>query len=153
MRLLPVVFLGTLTLAGMPHPMPAQGSRDSLAASETMRRFHDALTRGDSATVLSLLADDAVIVEAGAIQTVAEYRAGHLPADMQYAAAVPSKLASQRVTVVGNAAWVSSTSDVVGTTQGRAVNSVTAELAVLSRTPDGWKIRAIHWSSRRRPTQ
>jgi hypothetical protein len=35
---------------------------------------------------------------------------------------------------------------------GRAINSSGAELMVLVRTSSGWKISAIHWSSRaRRP--
>jgi hypothetical protein len=31
------------------------------------------------------------------------------------------------------------------------VNSIGAELMVLTRMMDGWKISAIHWSSRTRP--
>jgi hypothetical protein len=39
-----------------------------------------------------------------------------------------------------------------GEFRARAVNSVGAELAVLTRAGDGWRIRAIHWSSRARRT-
>ena len=52
------------------------------------------------------------------------------------------------VVVRGDAAWVSSTSSTTGEYRGRQINSRGAELMVLSREPDGWKIRAIHWSSR-----
>jgi hypothetical protein len=42
----------------------------------------------------------------------------------------------------------------VGTFQGRAVDLLGSELMVLSRSPDGWRIRAIGWSSRaRRPAK
>jgi ketosteroid isomerase-like protein len=54
--------------------------------------------------------------------------------------------------VRGDAAWVSSTSTTTGEYRGRQVNSSGAELMVLARTPQGWRIAAIHWSSRtRRP--
>ena len=57
-----------------------------------------------------------------------------------------------RVVVRGDAAWVSSTSSTTGEYRGRQVDSSGAELMVLSRTPQGWRIAAIHWSSRtRRP--
>lgn len=50
----------------------------------------------------------------------------------------------------GDAAWVSSTSTTNGEFRGRVVHSTGAELMVLRRTPDGWRIAAIHWSSRAR---
>jgi hypothetical protein len=56
-----------------------------------------------------------------------------------------------RVVVAGDAAWASSTSEMVGTFQDRAVNSIGAELMVLTRSPGGWMIRAIHWSGRAKP--
>jgi ketosteroid isomerase-like protein len=45
-------------------------------------------------------------------------------------------------------AWATSTSTARGEFRGRPVNSEGAELMVLTRTPEGWKISAIHWSSR-----
>jgi hypothetical protein len=47
-------------------------------------------------------------------------------------------------------AWVVGTSTTRGEYRGRPVNSAGAELMVLTRTPHGWRIAAIHWSSRRR---
>ena len=37
-----------------------------------------------------------------------------------------------------------------GTFDGSPVNFVSAQLAVLSRQDGAWRIRSIHWSSRRR---
>jgi ketosteroid isomerase-like protein len=132
----------------------AQASSDSAAAAATVERFRSALATGDSATALSLLADDAVILESGGVESRSEYRAHHLPADIEFARAVRSVRLSTRVTVRGDVAWVSSSSTAEGQFRGRAVNSASAELMVLAREPEGWKIRAIHWSSRnRRPSQ
>ena len=122
---------------------------DSTDVARTVQAFHAALARGDSAAVLALLASDAQIVEAGGIETLAEYRAHHLPADIEYARAVPSTPGALYVTIQGESAWVVSTSDAKGEFRGRAVNSRSAELMVLTRTRVGWHIRAIHWSSRR----
>lgn len=136
---------------GAPASAAAQaGAADSTAVVEVVRRFHEALVRGDSGTALSLLADDAVVLEAGSLETREDYRAHHLPADIRFAAAVRTTQQRVRVRLAGDVAWVASSAEVVGTFEGRSVNSVSAELAVLARGARGWLIRAIHWSSRRR---
>lgn len=153
MRIATVLAIGVYALAGAPNIATAQATAsDTAAVHDVLRRFHEALARGDSAGALALLAEDAVILEAGGIESRAEYRAHHLPADIRFASAVPAKGGPLQVALAGDVAWVSSTSEVVGSFEGRAVNSVGAELAVLTRSADGWRIRAIHWSSRRRTT-
>lgn len=145
----------TMSLPRLPAQEPprvALASPDSAAAVATVDRFRAALARGDSAAVLAELAPDAIILESGAMETRAEYRRHHLPADIEYARAIPGTHALARAVVNGNSAWVSSTSITRGRVKGRAINSAGAELIVLSR-PDGrspWQIRAIHWSSHRR---
>jgi ketosteroid isomerase-like protein len=133
-----------------PSTVHSQGpASDSAAATTVVRQFHDALVRGDSAAALALLADDALVLEAGTIETRAEYQRHHLPADIRFAQAVPSTRGSVRVVVAGDVAWITSSSETTGTFQDRPISSVGAELMVLSRTTAGWRIRAIHWSSRR----
>lgn len=140
--------LPALGLAG--GAVAQQTANDSSAVAAVVLAYHDALTRGDSAAALHLLADDAVIVEAGGIESRAEYRSHHLPGDIQFARAVPSQRAEIRVTLAGDVAWAVSASETRGTFRDRAINSAGAELMVLSRTASGWIIRAIHWSSRAR---
>ena len=94
-----------------------------------------------------------VVLESGGVETREQYRAHHLAADIAFSRAVPSTRGPARVRVVGDAAWVSSTSITQGEFNGRAVNSSGAELMVLRRTAAGWKISAIHWSSRTRRPQ
>ncbi len=130
--------------------LPQGQSSDSAAAATVVRQFHDALVRGDSAAALALLAEDAIVLEAGTIETRAEYQRHHLPADIRFAQAVPSTRGSVRVVVAGDIAWITSSSETNGTFEDRPINGVGAELMVLSRTAAGWRIRAIHWSSRRR---
>ncbi len=94
------------------------------------------------------------MLEAGGVETRAEYVKDHLPADIEFEKAVSSMRKSVRVTVAGNAAWAISSSETTGTFQTRPVDFVGIEMMVLTREPAGWRIRAISWSSRnRRPPQ
>ena len=149
---LPTAVLLWAAITLFPTVAQAQGSADSAAVVDVVARYHQALATADSAGALRLLAPDAVILESGGAETVAEYRAHHLPADIAFAVAVPSTRSVTRVAVRGDVAWVASTSVTQGELRGRAINSAGAELMVLTKTADGWRISAIHWSSRaRRP--
>lgn len=131
-------------------PLKAQTATDSAAVIAVVAAFHAALSRGDSAAALALLADDVVVLESGGMETRDQYRNHHLPADIRFAQAVPSTRTVARVTVAGAVAWVAGTSEATGAVQDRPINSSGAELMVLSRDASGWRIRAIHWSSRER---
>ena len=137
----------------IPQGLTPSSASDSAAVVTVVERFHAALAAGDSIAALSHLDDDVVVLESGGVETRAEYRAHHLAADIAFSRAVPSARGPARVRVVGDAAWVSSTSVTQGEFNGRAVNSSGAELMVLRRTASGWKISAIHWSSRTRRPQ
>ena len=123
---------------------------DSADVAHVVHAFHEALAQGDSAAALALLTDDVQILESGGMEDRAEYRSHHLGADIEFARAVPSHRAGTSVRVVGDVAWAVSTSTTHGTFRGRDINSAGAELMVLLRTPQGWRIAAIHWSSRNR---
>ncbi|MGI9077436.1 MAG: DUF4198 domain-containing protein [Gemmatimonadaceae bacterium] len=126
------------------------GATDSADVVVVIERYHKALVAGDSAAALALLAPDAVILESGGVESREEYRGHHLPADISFARAVPSSRGKVSVVVRGDVAWASSTSTTQGKYRDRQINAAGAELMVLSREADGWKIRAIHWSSRNR---
>lgn len=145
-RALFILFATAITASSS---VAAQSPRtDSAAVVAVVRAYHAALAAGDSLAALRLLAPDAAILESGDVETRAEYQAHHLAADIAYAKSVPSVRGDVVVRLSGDAAWASSTSTTKGTYRERAVNSVGAELMVLTRTPNGWIIRAIHWSSR-----
>ena len=136
-------------------PLAAQpATNESAEVVAVVDKFHAALAGGDSSAALQLIADDAMMLEAGSVETRSEYGKNHLPADIEFEKGVSTKRSSIRVVVRGDTAWATSTSEVTGTFQGRAVDFVGAESMVLSRESAGWRIRAIHWSSRaRRPPQ
>lgn len=144
----PIRWILLAPLALFAAPLPAQS--DSIAVAEVLADYHAALAAGDSATALELLLPDAVILESGGVETREEYRHHHLPADIAFARAVRSDRGAVAVRVVGDIAWAHSTSVAEGTFRDRAVNVAGAELMVLRRTERGWRIAAIHWSSRSR---
>jgi len=133
-------------------PLVAQGpSGDAASVTAVVNAFHAAVKAGDAKAAAELLAADAVFLEGGAIETRAEYVANHLPEDIRFEQAVSSAYKADKVTVLGDAAWVISGGDLSGTFENKPVNLTLVELMVLSRESQGWRIRAIHWSSRRRP--
>jgi hypothetical protein len=128
---------------------PIQPS-DSTVVVGVVARFHAALASGDSGAALGLLDRDAIILESGAVETRDEYRSHHLPADIDFARAVKSNQSVVRVRLSGKVAWVASTSTTKGQFADRPINSDGAELVVLRKAESGWRIAAIHWSSRAR---
>jgi ketosteroid isomerase-like protein len=143
-RLLALVAVLMLTLPGAAS---AQSS-DSTAVAETVHAYHTALQTGDSAAVLALLADDVFIAESGGMETREEYVSHHLPGDMAFASGIARTSEFVSVTVEGDVAWTMSTSRTEGMFRDREINSRGAETMVLRRTGSGWRITAIHWSSR-----
>jgi len=147
------ILLGVLSIALVVSPVAAQ--TPSADVQKVVDTFHAGLKAGDTAGVMALLAPDVLLLEAGGIETRAEYESKHLPADVEFEKAVTTSFKPYRVTVVGDAAWAVNTSEYKGTFKDRPVDSVGVELMVLSKDAAGWKIRAIHWSgrSRIRPAQ
>ena len=143
------LLVGAPATAMAQHAAHHQGS-DSARVAATVEQFHAALSAGDSAAALALLAEDAMILESGMVETRNEYRSHHLPGDIAFARAIKSERTPLKLRIKGDVAWVSSSSTTRGTYRERAIDSLGAELIVLTRSGDRWLISAIHWSSRRR---
>jgi len=125
-------------------------AEEGSAPADVAAAFHAALAAGDAAAAEALLAPDAIVLESGHVETRSEYVAGHLAADIEFARAVRSQRSDVRVVRAGDVAWVSASSRAEGAFRGRDVRSQGAELIVLARGAQGWRIRAIHWSSQER---
>ena len=142
---LPALVVGLLLT--IPLAVRAQSS-DSTAVAEAVHEYHVALQTGDTAAVLALLADDVFVAESGGMETRDEYVSHHLPGDMAFAAGIARTSEFTTVKVEGDVAWTMSTSRTEGMFRDREINSRGAELMVLRREGAGWRITAIHWSSR-----
>lgn len=150
-RLIAIVALLLSTLVA--RPLAAQPAAEVGAVTAVVHAFHTALSSGAAEKALELLAPDAVLLEAGGVETRAQYAKDHLPLDIEYEKTVTTTRTPIRVVVSGLTAWATSTSETTGTYRGRPVDSVGAESMVLTKEAAGWQVRAIHWSSRPRPAK
>lgn len=123
---------------------------DSAAAVRVATRFHGILSTGDTAGINIFLAPDLKVIEGGTVENRQEYYSHHLAADIEFARAVKEQRTSFSYKCEGTVAWLVSTSNSTGKFRDRDIDSAGAELLLLSRTPEGWKIRAIQWSSAKR---
>jgi ketosteroid isomerase-like protein len=144
-----IIFCSSLLFAGGAQALAQVALSDAAAVAATVESFHAALSSGNTEAATKLLAPDAVVLESGDKETRKQYVGHHLLEDIKFAKAVPSTRGQPEVMISGDVAWTSSTSVTQGTYQSKALHLVGAELMVLTRTPSGWQIRAIHWSSRK----
>ncbi len=141
--------LAAALLAGAPLAATLLAAQDVGRPEDVVRAFHDALATGDSALVLTLLAENVVIFESGGVEASrAEYRSHHLPADIAFARSTEKEVTVDRVGFSGDVAWVLSHSTTTGSFRGGDVNSAGTETMILRQTQTGWRIEHIHWSSR-----
>lgn len=138
-----------LALAAAAHPGHAPPLPSSAQApAATVDAFHAALRRGDTAAAAALLAEDVLVFESGGVERdKAEYAAGHLQADAEFARAVATRVTRRTGAAAGNVAWIGSEGTTKGTFRGKAVDRLTTETMVLRRVGGTWKIAHIHWSS------
>ena len=145
-----LVHATALTLALAPAALAQAARPDSVAAVAAIGQFQAALAAGDSVRAVALLADDVLIMEGGAIQTRAEYLGGHLGADMKASQGSKGERSVIKVSILNDAAYIVSKTVTPPRGAAGSTGSELAELMVVSKTSSGWKIRAVHWSSRRR---
>jgi ketosteroid isomerase-like protein len=132
--------------------LPACGStaptHNDAEVAAVLESFYSAIKRGDPNAAMSVIAPDAMFVESGKLETRAEYEMNHLPADIDFEKQVTGTRDPLRITFKDDAAWVIATTTYDGKFEGAPVQFVSAQLMVLSKDGDAWKIRSIHWSSR-----
>jgi len=132
--------------------LPACGStpatHNDAEVAAVLESFYGAIKRGDPKGAMSVIAPDALFVESGKLETRAQYEENHLPADIDFEKQVTGKRDPLRITFKGDAAWVIATTTYDGQFEGAPVQFVSAQLMVLTKDMDAWKIRSIHWSSR-----
>lgn len=138
------ILTALVTLTGAP------ATPQSPTPVEVVGAFHAALVAGDSATALGLLDPEVVIFEGGGVErSREEYQSHHLGADMGFEAATRREVVKQTEQLYGDLALVLSEVRTTGEFRGRAIDRVGVETMLLRRTPNGWRIVHIHWSSRR----
>jgi ketosteroid isomerase-like protein len=141
--------IGLLVASAAPGPVRQSTATDSAAVGAVVDTFYGAMKSGNKAGAMALIAEDAMFVEGGRLETRAQYEANHLPADIEFEQAVEGKRTSMHVTIDRDAAWVIATTEYHGRFENDPVDFISAQLMLLTRQESRWKIRSIHWSSRR----
>lgn len=150
-----LLFAALLTLSAAPlHAsvqIPVQAeprlSAELAGAERALEDFHQALRTGDKRAALAMLADDALIYEAGHAETKPEYAAHHLDADIAFAKAVPGTTVRRRGGSAGPLVWLTTEGRTTGTYKGKAVDRRTTETTLLRSDAGKWLIVHQHWSS------
>ena len=120
---------------------------DSTAAVQVAAQFHEALRLGDSLAVTTLLLPEVLVLESGRSETRSEYLAHHYGHDVGFLRAMTQSDVRRTVRVSGDVAHVATASRLRGTYRDQVRDLESAELLVLHRTPEGWRVAAVHWSS------
>jgi ketosteroid isomerase-like protein len=135
-----------LATARAQHVAPAASTPEA-----TVEAFAQALRRGDTATLRSLLAPDVLILEGGGAERSAEeYLGGHAVSDAAFRKDAHIQQTARTVKTEGNLAWVATESELHVERDGQPVTLSSAETMLLQKIDGAWRIVHIHWSSARR---
>ena len=123
--------------------------QDALPAVEIVDQFGKALASGDLKTVGDLLDPAVLILESGgAERSRDEYLGHHAIADAAFLKGAHQQIKRRIARISGETTWVGTESELHATKDGKATTTLSTETMVLNRTPQGWRIVHIHWSSR-----
>lgn len=123
---------------------------DEVAVRAIVSDFHQSLSENYKEGALRLLAEDAIVFETGYVEERDGYAAGHLDADLLFAATVKREPIHTSAIVDGDLAYVLTQARRRGSFKGSRVDLENTETMVLRRIGGKWKIVHIHWSGHER---
>lgn len=126
----------------------AQTNQTETKVLEALDNFKAAIIDNDSEAASNVMADDVLILEGSGMETKEEYLSHHFHSDGKFLKALNREILTQKISLEGNTAWVSTVSSMKGTYSEREIDLTSLELAVLKKEGSDWKIAAIQWSSR-----
>lgn len=114
---------------------------------QVIEDFRQAILDNNKEEAARLLVEDARILEGGNIENTDEYLSHHFSTDGKFLRAMEMKMLGRTMRRTGVMAWISTKTQMKGTYNGRKIDLISLELAVLKKAGDSWKIAAVHWSS------
>lgn len=124
-------------------------SPDAEEAVKVVDAFNAALKAVKLDEVSRLLDEKVLVLESGGSERSRdEYLAKHATADSLFLQKAHIELRYRQAHAEGNLAWVGSESTVLVKENEKESLLKMTETMLLKKTPDGWKIVHIHWSSR-----
>lgn len=129
---------------------PAAFASEALGAVATVDAFDHAIASGQEAKARELVMPDVLVYEMGGQESsLDEYAKHHLGADIAFMKQLKRKVLGRQHGESGDLAWVTTRRHLTGTYQDKPIDVHATETMVLARGPQGWRIRHIHWSSKR----
>jgi uncharacterized protein (TIGR02246 family) len=128
-----------------------------LAAAETSigtpaqvaDELYEAFRSSDPDRIKVLMADDVKIFESGRLEaSLDEYASHHLAADMDFLQHLERKVTAQHVEESDALAVVTTLSLYSGIYKEVSKRLRMTETLVMKNTDEGWRIHAVHWSSK-----
>jgi mono/diheme cytochrome c family protein len=117
-------------------------------AAAVVDNFQKLLAQGKTREASALLDPDVLIFEGGgAERSRAEYASHHLKSDADFMKNAVVAQESRTGKVAGDLAWIATVSR-IKTSGAKALDLSSTETMVLRRTPEGWRVTHIHWSSK-----
>jgi ketosteroid isomerase-like protein len=147
-RLRPLLAKASVAVVGMTMAGAVCAQSVKLPA-DAVDGFHAALKRKDTAGALSHLDRSLVVFEFGKMDaTIEAYALSHLPGDIDMAAITDWNLQARRLGGSGNERWVLSTYRITGKRpDGKAIDQIMLETAIVRRVGESFRIVHLHWSS------
>jgi ketosteroid isomerase-like protein len=138
-----------LLLAASWALVAAASAQTAKLPADAVDGFRAALKRKDTGGALSYLDRSLVVFEFGVTDaTVEAYALSHLPFDIDMAAVSDWNLQVRRVGGSGNERWILSTYHVTGKLpDGKPIDQLMQETAIVRRVGDSFRIVHLHWSS------
>ena len=125
-------------------------SEDAAEAAAVVDQFQKRLAQGRTSEAEALLDPALLVFEGGGAETSrAEYASHHLKSDAEFLKSATVAQLMRRGQVAGDTAWIATQSE-LRAAGPKPTNLLTTETMVLKRTPQGWLITHIHWSSKAR---
>jgi ketosteroid isomerase-like protein len=137
---------GGMDMSQMPMSEAGSAAPD---AEKAVEAFRSALRVGDRAVLSYWLTDDLLVYEGGgAERSRDEFLALHAGADAAFLKASKVDLLKRVSGSSGDSAWVNSEYRIRGqSSKGRPIDVLNTETILLRKTPQGWRVQHVHWSS------
>ena len=123
-------------------------SAGAAEAAAVVDEFQKLLAQGRTREASALLDANVLIFEGGGVErSRAEYASHHLKSDAAFLKNATVAVRSRTGNVIGDLAWIATESQ-LKTDGAKPLDLMTTETMVLKRTPQGWRVTHIHWSSK-----
>jgi hypothetical protein len=117
-------------------------------AEATLQAFQDALQIGNREVALRWLASDVTVTEWGTTDASRDaYAREHMAMDMAFLKTATVVILDRRVRPSADSAHIMTTSRVTGRAGAMPVDVTVTEESVVKRTPEGWRVASIEWST------